>query len=455
VPATSSRSSRGLVGGFSSGLFVKLAGVVLNFLAVPIALRTLGQERYAAFAALLGLAGWLGVGHFGLGSATGVLLSEVADDESRRRELFWRAVISTLLVVAAVSVIAFVPFIELSKRLVPQAPPSLEYELALATYYCFAAFTIMAVGATFQGLYVGMLRIEYVNWCSLVGQIVAVLALLTLPRLFGSMLALCVCVTLGTGATAIWFIIKGARDCPPPRGFRYSFRQSLPLFREGIGFLASSLSTLFYGGASLWVIALTFGAGQLATAAVMARLIQMYFSLIALLLIPLAPALRNALAADDRAWVLKALRKAGAFMCGTAICAACGSIFLGDAIISRWTATRLPSLSDWLLPLAVLVVVITWSYFWIYACFALRGSRPVAILAIIEVTMISAQFYVFGPYVTTSSSLLIMAGTMMVFSGCFLPVLVLKDLRQLKRRLYRQLDRSEAAPAAVVSSPSE
>lgn len=428
-------SSRGLVGALSSGLVGKVAGAVLNLLAVPIALHTLGQEKYAAFAALLGLAGWLSIGNPGLGSATGILVSEVKDDEDRRREIFWRGAISTFLVVAAVSIVAFMPFMYLSMRLVPNsASADFRHELVLAAYYCFAAFIIISVGGTFQGLYVGLLRIEYVNWSGIVGQVAGILALLVLPRLFGNMTVLCICVTLGSTASAIWFIIKGTLDCPPRRPLRYSLLQSLPLFRDGIGFLASSLSTLFYCGAQLSIMALTFGHAQLATAAVMSRLTQMYLSLLAVLLIPLAPALRNALASGDLNWLRTALRRAGAAMCVIGLCAACGLILFGEPIIRRWTGTDLPALSNWLLPLALLIVAITWSYFWIYACFATRGSLPVAILAMIEVAAISLQFYALGRYLAPSSSIFIMAGTMMAFSGTVLPVIVVRDLRRLNRR---------------------
>ena len=348
-------------------------------------------------------------------------------------EFLWRAVISSLIVIAILSVVAFVPFARLSTHLVPNASPDLEHELRMAAYYCFAVYIVISFGQTFQGFVRFLSEIEYVNWCQLIGQLAGILSLLTLPHLFDSMLAFCFCVTLGTAASTVWFIIKGVSDFPLPNPINYSLRKSLPLFREGVGFLASSLSTLFYGGASLWVIALTFGTSQLATAAVMSRITQMYFSLLAVLLIPLAPALRNALATDDQSWVRRALRRAGAFMGGTALCAALGLVFLGNAIITRWTGVGLPALADWLFPLATLVLAITWSYFWIYACFGLRGSLPVAVLAVAEVIAISAQFYIFGQRLAPSSSLLIMAGTMMVFSGSVLPVIVMSDLRRLKR----------------------
>ena len=441
-------NTRGLVGAFSSGLLLRAAGAVLNLLAVPIALRTLGQERYAAFAALLGLAGWLALGNSGLSSATSIAVGEIEDAE-RRRALFWRAAISTVLMVGVVAVVLFVPFLRLSAHLIPNASPEVGRELSLASYYCFAVFIVIAIGQTFQGLYVGLLRAKYVNWCQFAGQLVGIAMLATLPFLWPNMLVICIAVTFGTAAAAAWFIVKGALDCPPPVPLHYRFRESLPLFREGAGFLASSLSTLFYSGANLWIIALAFGTGQLATAAVMSRLTQMYFSVIALLLIPLAPALRNALASDDRAWVRKALWRAGAFMGAAGLVGALSLAFLGNIAIPRWTGTDLPALSQWLDPAALFVLVITWSYFWIYACFAVRGSFPVAILAVIEVAVVTAQFFAFGHSLDPAASMYIMSGTMMALSGTVLPVVVLQDLRRLKSASFGQL-RARSGRASVL-----
>ncbi len=420
-------SSRGLIGGVSSGLLLRLAGGLLNFLAVPIALRTLGQERYAAFAALFGLAGWLTIGNSGLANATAVFISETKDD-TKRREFFWRSAISTFLAVALVSSIVFVPFIRISTHLIGSESPSLDHELTQAAYYCFAVFMTCAIGQTFEGFYVGTLRVEYVNWCRLVGQVAGIGVVIWLPPLFPNMLAICFATTLGTTSAAVWFVVKAIAEVPPPVPLNYSFRQSLPLFRQGLGFLASSLSTLFYGGAFLPLLAITFGSSQLATAAVMSRMLTMYFSVIAALLIPFAPALRNALAHDDQAWVAKAMRHSGIFLACVGASAATGIAILGDVVIRHWTGASLPSVSDWLMPMAALLIAVSWSYFWIYACFATLGSLPAAMVAIAEVILISGQFFLFRNDLAPSASFLIMAGTMSLLSGTILPVLVLKNL---------------------------
>src|ERR1035438_9304782 len=130
--------SKGIISSLSSGVLLRVAGAVLNFMAAPIALRTLGQEKYAAFAALLGLAGWLTIGSLGLGKVTAMSVVGLHDDEEKRGTLFWQAVVSTCIVVAAVSVIAFVPFKQMSLHLVTNTSNELEQELNQASYYCFS-----------------------------------------------------------------------------------------------------------------------------------------------------------------------------------------------------------------------------------------------------------------------------------------------------------------------------
>jgi O-antigen/teichoic acid export membrane protein len=421
--------SKGIISSLSSGVLLRVAGAVLNFMAVPIALRTLGQEKYAAFAALLGLAGWLTIGSLGLGKVTAMSVVGLHDDEEKRGTLFWQAVVSTCIVVAAVSVIAFVPFKQMSLHLVTNTSNELEQELNQASYYCFSVFTLCAIAAPFEGRYAGLLRVDYCNWVRLAGQILAIAALVLVTQFWADMLALCFAVTFGTTASALWFIIKGIREAPPPKSFTYSLRDSLPLLRQGIGFLASSLAILFYGGGSLPLFAITFGTEQLATAGVMARLVQMYCSLIAILLIPLGSALKHAIVAGEVHWIRTALLSSNVVMLSTAIVSAVGLVLFGQPLITHWTGTQLPFLSDWLLPTAAQLVAISWCYLWVYACFAKHGSLPVAKLAGTEILTIALLYYVLGHHIPPAWSLYVSAGTMMLLSGTILPVIVLRDSR--------------------------
>jgi hypothetical protein len=68
---------------------------------------------------------------------------------------------------------------------------------------------------TFEGYYVGTLRVEYVNWRRLVGQVAGIGAVIWLPPLFPNMLAVCFATTLGTASAAIWFTAKAIVECPP------------------------------------------------------------------------------------------------------------------------------------------------------------------------------------------------------------------------------------------------
>jgi O-antigen/teichoic acid export membrane protein len=429
----SKRSSR-IIGALSSGLLLRIFGAVLNVLTVPIALRMLGQERYAAFATLLGFAGWLSIGSFGLGTVAAMSSAGLHENDETSRSLFWHATISACVVVGAVSIIALIPFELMSTKLVANASDDLRQELRHASYYCFIAFALCAVASPFEGRYVGLLRADYCNWVRLGWQTVAIGVLIIVAKFYNSILAVSVAVTIGPVGSALWFITKGVIDFPPPKSFAFDLRTSKLVLRQGAGFLASSLAVLFYGGGSLPLFAMAFGTEQLATAAVMARVIQMYFSLTAILLVPLSAALRHAVVEIDTTWVRAALFRSVGILLGTSIITALCLILFGQSLIARWTGTSLPMISEWLLPTGLLLVAISWSYLWVYACFATRGAAPVATLASMEVAIIASLYVALGKQIPAAWSLYIAAGVMLLISGTILPRLVLRhDSVQLSR----------------------
>lgn len=421
-----------LVKALSSGLLLRLVGAFVNLLAVPIALRTLGQERYAVLAALLGLSGWLTIGGFGLGNVAAMSIAALHDDDEASRQAFWQVAVSSGIIVAAVSIAAYVPFELLSARLLNDSAGDMGRELSYASRYCFVAFSISAVAATFEGRYIGMLRSDYCNWVRLVGQLATIVSLVIVARFFDSMLALCVAMTIGQAGSGLWFIIRAFVEFPPPPAFRYSLHDSLASLGQGAGFLASSLATLFYCGGNLPLLAVTLGTQQLATAGVMARLIQMYFSFTTILLSPLGTSLRQAVVSSDAGWIRMALLRAGSGLLGTGALIGCALVGIGSYVVPRWTGAQLPFLSEWLLPTAMLIIAISWSYLWVSASFATRGSGLVAGLAIAEILTIAALYGLLGAHVPSAWSAYIAAGAMTLLSGTILPIVVLRD-RTLKR----------------------
>lgn len=423
---------RGVIGALSSGILLRLAGAAVNLLAVPIGLHALGQERYAASVAILSLAGWLAVGSFGLGNVTAISAAEHKDDEEYDRLVFWRIVISAIITVGLAGMIAIAPYEAFFGRLIKDLPVEDRQEFSYASYYCFFAFIVCAISSPFEGRYVGLLRTAYCNFVRLIWQFAAVLMLAATATLFRSILALCFALTVGPLGAAIWFIVRGASEFPAPKSFRYRFSDGIDLIGRGIGFLTSSLAVLFYGGGSLPIFAFAFGTSQLATAAVVSRIIQVFFSGSAVLLHPLSAAIRHAMKDGDVKWAQLALFRSAIAILIVSISALVLLLTYGETIIHAWAGANLPGLDQWMLPLGVLILAIGWSYLWIYTSFSIWGASLVALLAVAEISTICAVYTYFGMFMIPAWSLYISAAGLTLFSGTVLPIRILRS-RQLRQ----------------------
>ena len=432
------RRQRPLLRALVSGISLRASGAVLSLLAVPIAISALGQEGYAALATLLGLVGWLGLSSAGLGQATALAVAGTTD-EATTSGLFWHGAITSIVCCSAVALASFIPFRIAISTIFTSLPQATQETLLTSGYYCFAAFLIMALGQAFEGTYIGKQRNDYVNWCKLVGQLVAILSLLLIWQTSPTMLNLCIAMTVGPLAGSAWFVAKGVVDHPLPSQFRYRIADALALLKQGLGFLASSLTVIFYGGGSLALFAISFGSSELATASVIARLVQIYFSILAIVLIPFSATLRRQLANDELQSAKSTLAWAGALTVGSGAVAATTLYFFGERLIGAWVRTDLAALATWIPPFATLVLVIGWSYFCIYACFATVGSSAVAKAAMMEVSLVSLLYLCLGDTVPPAYSLYIAALVMSVVSGMFLPYLAFASWMKSRRALQQAI----------------
>jgi len=358
-------------------------------------------------------------------------MSVASSSGSRRKQdsVLWHGVMTAAIIVGMVTVVMFLPFKWALDFVMQKASATASSELRIAGIYCFAVFAICAFATPFEGGYIGHLKTTYCNRVRSLSQGAGIVALIACAFFFNDVLAFTAAVTLGPLAAAIVFIVKGSVDFRIPKGFRYSKHEGLPLITEGVGFLASSLAVLFYGGGSLPVYAIFFSEKELITASVMSKVVQVYFSLVGVLLIPLGAALKNSIAEHDFVWSKMAIRKSLIVVMGMGAGSALGLLCFGNYLLSRWAGSELPELNKWLLPTAALMIVISWTYIWVYVSFSVKGSRMVAQLAVVEVAVNVLLYYMFGHRVPSSCSLYFAAGVMAVFSGTILPIFAIKSLR--------------------------
>jgi hypothetical protein len=417
----------------ASGLLLRIVGAAFNLVAVPIALQSLGSEKFAATGVLLGFAAWLTIGGGGLGSAITMLVGAHPTVDAKVRRQIWQGAVAcfagSLLICCAAALL--VPMF--ASQVLPEAAPDVVSDFRVASYCCLIAFAFTAASTPFEGIYAGMLRTGYCNVVRLGWQLVAIVGVLTIGQFATAMTTMSLLMILGPVGASIWFLIKGIQDFPRPAGFRFSMKEGLPLLVQGYGFLISSLAILFYGGGSLPLFALTFGPDELATATVMARIVQLYGGMLFIVLLPASIVLRQAHVARNAVRARHAFALAGGAVACGAVALGGAIVFIGERAITLWVGAPLPELNSWLLPLATLIGALGWCTTWSYLTQAVRGSLLGAKLAILEISLASLTYIVLGKYIAPSTSLYLLAVTMLACSGTLLPLLMGRDLAALAR----------------------
>jgi len=422
---------RSITRALPSGLLLKVLGAVLNFALVPLALKLLGAQTYAAFTAIMGFAGWLFLGNGGFASvAIMTIAGHVSEDDTTIQIRFWQATVASFLGVAAAGLVLLWPFLAFIGHMSREVPPEQAWLLYAAGLYCFMATMITLASTPFEGRYIGLLLANYCNIVRTIAQALALFALFILVPLLPNVFSFMVAATLGPVAASTWFLIKGMRDYPPPKGFHVSLRESAPFFTESLGYLTVSLAIIFYMGGCVPLFALLYGQEELATAGVMAKGVQLCFSVTAIFVVPFSAALKQAIASGDLAWAKKMLVLCGSLIFLGGLCGAAFIAFYGLPLMKLWTGTELPALQQWTYAFAFTVAAAGWYNFWVQSCFAFEGARPVAICAVLEVATTCLLCLVFQSTLAPSASLWFAAASMLGFSGLVLPFRIWKHLRK-------------------------
>jgi O-antigen/teichoic acid export membrane protein len=414
--------TRSLLSASASGVLLKLAGVAFNVAAIPLILRSLGPDRYAAVALVLGYATWFSMGNMGTGTI--IALEITRHDAKDSNDFFWQVAVTGTIGACLVSLALTLSFLWLSHSLTNAFDPAIQAELRTTSLYCFFAFTLMSVGSLFEGRFAGLMRLHYCNYVRLAGQVLALIALLIATLNSAGMLGFAIALTLGPLASAIWFIFQGFREGPPPPRFVYRPRTSFPIVKQGLGFLTSSLAIMFYSGGSLPLFTLVFGTDELATAGVMSRVVQLFFSLTAAFVHPLSFAVSRALASQATDWARQTVFRALIFILSGALAAAGVLEFYGPQLFTLWTGSSLPNLQMWCRYLEVLLIIVAWYHFWIYVGLAVIGSSFIAFLAAAELVTVAILYWALSGLIQPAASLLMTSAAMMALSGIFIPARV-------------------------------
>ena len=299
---------RGVEKGIASGLSVRAGAFIVQLFGIPIAFHALGHERFGLLLMLAGLGQWAGLGNLGMKAALARFISGGMVRADINRCLGASLLLALCSGASVVVILGTIIFFWLLKK----PPDSLATcnEVVLAAFVLLALLLIKAVVVTFHGVQVGHLKTHRVNFFQLIGQFSRLCLLLAAaylwPHLAGFVIAMVGGLLIGDILNA-WEISRKYR--PAFAGFSELGTTLGQLVKAGLSY---SIIDLVAAGSSGFLVFLVGAIGEPQEAAifgVMMRLWMMVAGVLAIINIPLWPALRDALYTGNRDWAVSAIRR--------------------------------------------------------------------------------------------------------------------------------------------------
>ncbi len=356
------RYRRAVLSGLTS-LFAKLIVLVTTVVSVPLTFRYLGMDRYGLWMTLTSIVLFLGFADFGIGNGLASAIFEAHGKEDRRLAhrqtscgffLLVSFAVAILLVLAAVY--PFVPWGRLfgtsTALAAREAGPSTAILIACAAL-SMPLGTVLRVQIGYQQGFVGDL------W-NAAGNALALAGILYVTRSGGGLPLL---VLAAAGAPVLLTTLNWIVQFFYVRPW---LRPSLALFERkgavalaavgGLFFVQQCFGLLYYVSDNL-VIARTMGAAQVAQFAVLQRifsigLVAQYF------MVPLWPAIGEAIARGDLPWAHRTIRRAvvASVLLGT-VCAVC-LLLSSRYLMKRWSGIDAGSIDSLRVGFAVWIVLV-------------------------------------------------------------------------------------------------
>ena len=326
--------------GAMSGVAVRVVGIGTQVLALGLAVRYLGRERYGMWAAISTFVAWFSMANLGLGHG---LIARLAAASARDDRDAARRYISSALAVITLTAGALLAGLLVVGWTVPWSrvfnvtdPLAVAEARPVVLVAGMLTIVCLPLGISASVLF-GYQRADVSNVLMLVGSVVGLVLLVLGVRYQVSMPVLAAALMAGPVFAALaqfaWAVSRGLLTFSP-RAVNYT--DAVSLLSLGMGFLALQLAGIVVFEAGALLIAQRFGAAEVTPYAVTNRTVMILLSFCIAVLGPLWPAYGEAYSRGDLHWVRRAFWKSAMVIVGVWIPAALVLWFEGDTIIRIW-----------------------------------------------------------------------------------------------------------------------
>lgn len=334
--------SRRLVGGIASSFVSRGIGLVAPIVMIPLALSSLGAERYGLWAAATSLTAMALFSDFGLGNGLMTRLSAtyVSGDTLMARQFLVAGICMTSAVAGAILVatMAIVTLADPVAWIDPQSTiPAAEGDLVIAL--CFAAFAVNIPLSLVHRVQYAYQQVSYSNIWSAGASLASLAAFATAAATGAGPTLLIACavfapplVNLVNGLT----YFRWRRPDLSPAKTRPTTDRTANLFRLGGAFFGLSIITSIALNVDPILISRELGLEAAASYAVVFRISSAVGLLVALVNLPLWPANGEALARGDLTWVRKSTARMVLISGGLVAVTASALLLVGGPVFSFW-----------------------------------------------------------------------------------------------------------------------
>jgi O-antigen/teichoic acid export membrane protein len=329
----------GLRAAILTGGIAKVLSVMVQLLAIGVAVRALGPDAFGAYLVIASLVAWLGLAAVGVGPGLTqrMAIASATSDVAAQAKAFSSSVAVAGAVIGAAALVVIVGAWTLVGG---RGDPGFDADIATAVLLLTSTTAVQTFLSVVEAAQLGHQEQYVANSFQAVGLAVVMVILLVVG---GSLTTVTQFVLATVGppllARLVNCVIYVARR-------RYlltrhvSVREAARVLNTSVAFAAVQLGAT--ASQQLGFLWLAFVAGPAAAIPIglMFRLNGAVSGVVALGTQPLWPAMADAVAHADTRWAKRAYRRASRLTAAFAIVYAVGLVTVGSAVIDAWTGTR-------------------------------------------------------------------------------------------------------------------
>ena len=418
--------------------FLSKAGtVLLQFLAIPIAVRVMGREEFGIFSSVSMALATVALLEVGIGPALahGLSKANATNDGLSRRQLsstafFMMVGLALLAGSALATVLSTVPlttmFGDKFGGLDPVMRPALWLGLGL--------FLMLFVLNLTARLREGLLEVASTNTWGAVGNIIAAatvaigVGFFKIKEVWFLVLAIHGSVVIAKLCNTIALWSKYRDLIPSPRYVRLGVARHL--FGDGLAFSTCCLLTgIVEYNLCGWMVGHESGPSMVALYGVFVSLTVMQMGFVIMLSTPTWPAVAEAIAREDRLWARNASKRLYIYGTGFALCSATGLVLIGPWALELWLGESFSGISRGMLAAyGVYGLAHIWRHLNHSLMIGVGKVNRLARVQLLETIVLAVAAWVALRFGGVGPMLITMGTTIFLVTGWILPRMVASEL---------------------------